>query len=301
MASGRRGFGGGFDHAGDPDHDPEAVDGTGPIDVAAVRRDDELINAIAGDGPVPTGSAEEYQLAMLLANWRAELVTPPLPSEPDLDAVVAAVNQEIGAREMWLSARSAGRRGRLRLVKPIGAAAACLAVIGGLTTLFSYNAHPGDPLWKVKQVVFSQQANSTQAQMDVRTDLDQAQVQIDQGDYGQAQQHLDHAALRANDVTDPSARQELMRRWNRLSRQVQADTAPASPPASAPQEHRPTPSAATTSQGRRPQDQSGVTTTAQQGFPLPQLPHLPAIQLPTIPGMPSAQPSVPETATPPSR
>src|SRR3977135_4132847 len=70
---------------------------TGPVDIAAVRRDDALIDAIASNGPVRTDSAEEYQLATLLADWRAELISPPLPGEPNLDEIVAAVNQEIGA------------------------------------------------------------------------------------------------------------------------------------------------------------------------------------------------------------
>jgi hypothetical protein len=291
MASGRRGFGGGSNHAGDPGEDPRAADGAGPVDVVAVRRDDELIDAIAADGPVPTSSSDEYQLAMLLANWRAELVSPPLPSAPDLDTVVEAVNLEIGARRQWAAGRTPGGRNRLRLVRPVGVAAACLAVIGGLTTAFSYSAHPGDPLWKVKQVVFSQQANSTQAQVDVGADLDQAQAQIDQGNAAGARQHLDKAALRANDVSDEAARQQLQNRWTRLSQQVRGLVAPSAPSGSQTTPRRSTAtSTPTTPSGHRPQTE---TTTTQPGFQLPQLPPLPTFQLPTIPGLPSTPPQPP--------
>ncbi|NKY86544.1 anti-sigma-D factor RsdA [Nocardia veterana] len=189
---------------------------TGPVDIAAVRRDDALIDAIAGDGPVATDSAEEYQLASLLANWRADIVEAPMPAGPDLDTVVAAVNQEIGAREARVNAH---RRGRLRLVRPLMGAAAAVAVIAGGTTAFSYGAQPGDPLWRVKEVVFSQQAQTTIAQR-ADDDLAKAQTLIDQGHPEQAKALLESASTNTTQVDDHARKQDLQTRWQHLLDQL---------------------------------------------------------------------------------
>ncbi|WP_051022141.1 anti-sigma-D factor RsdA [Nocardia pneumoniae] len=189
----------------------EASGDTGPVDIAAVRRDDALIDAIASDGPVHTDSAEEYQLATLLADWRAELIAPPMPAEPDLDAIVAAVNQEIGARQARIGAHAGGR---LRLLRPImGTAAALALVIGGMTA-FSYNAEPGDPLWRVKEVVFSEQAQTTVVQR-ADSDLTQASALVSQNPT-QAKERLERARETAEQVSDPEKRSELMTEWQRL-------------------------------------------------------------------------------------
>ncbi|MFE3058525.1 anti-sigma-D factor RsdA [Nocardia sp. NPDC059239] len=190
----------------------EASGDTGPVDIAAVRRDDALIDAISGDGPVQTGTSEEYQLAALLADWRAEIMAEPLPAGPDLDAIVAAVNQEIGARQARIGASN---RGRLRLVRPIlGAAAAMALVIGGLTA-FSYNASPGDPLWRVKEVVFSEQAQSTVVSR-ADSDLVQAQQLIAQGKADEAKPLMERAADNASQVNDSGKKDNLTDRWQQL-------------------------------------------------------------------------------------
>ncbi|TSE02078.1 hypothetical protein FOS14_01460 [Skermania sp. ID1734] len=261
---------------------------SGPVDIAAVRRDDELIDAIAGDGPVATGSSEEFQVAALLANWRAEIVTPPMPAGPDLDEIVALVNQEIGARQ----ARTVGGP-RLRLVRPILGAAAAIAVVVGGMTAFSYNASPGDPLWKVKQVVFSEQADSTMANLDATNDLDQARQLISQGDPIQAKQHLDSVQTRIPDVKDPSQHDDLVKRFNDLMDQLkkQLPVLPGAPAAStAPSSATSGTSASATSgqsNGASATTPASAPTSAGPVLPLPPgLPTLPS--LPTIPGLPTS-------------
>ncbi|MFC9998535.1 anti-sigma-D factor RsdA [Nocardia sp. NPDC127526] len=195
----------------------EASGDTGPVDIAAVRRDDALIDAIAGDGPVQTGTAEEYQLAALLADWRAEIMAEPMPAGPDLDTIVAAVNQEVGARQARSGARASGR---LRLVRPVAGVAAALALIFGGLTAFSYSAEPGDPLWRVKEVVFSEQAQTTVVQ---RADADMAQAQqlIQQGKPEQAAQVLESASANASQVNDAGKKDDLLERWQQLVAQLQ--------------------------------------------------------------------------------
>lgn len=200
---------------GSHDSGPSAAEDagdSGPVDIAAVRSDDALIDAIASDGPVRTDSPEEFQLASLLADWRADLLAEPMPAGPDLDTVVAAVNQEIGARQVRVGASS---RGRLRLVRPILGAAAALAVVFGGITAFSYSAAPGDPLWRVKEVVFSEQAQSTVVQH-ADDDLVAAQNLIAAGDNEQARVRLEKASATASQVNDSDKRDDLIARWNLL-------------------------------------------------------------------------------------
>ncbi|MRH88741.1 hypothetical protein GFY24_15030 [Nocardia sp. SYP-A9097] len=190
----------------------EAAGDTGPVDIAAVRRDDALIDAISGDGPVQTGTTEEYQLAALLANWRAEILDEPMPAGPDLDTIVAAVNQEIGARQARIGAQSGGR---LRLLRPILGSAAALALIFGGLTAFSYNANPGDPLWRVKEVVFSEQAQSTVVSR-ADNDLVQAQELINQGRPEQAKALLESASANVDQVNDNGKKDDLQDRWQQV-------------------------------------------------------------------------------------
>ncbi|MGW0181621.1 anti-sigma-D factor RsdA [Nocardia sp. NPDC003345] len=195
--------------------------GSEPVDIVAVRRDDELIDAIARGGPIPTESTEELQLATLLADWRAEIVAPPLPDAPDLDVVVAAVNQEIGARQARIGAQSGGR---LRLLRPIATTAAALALVFGGLSAFSYQAEPGDALWRVKEVVFSEQAQSTVVQY-ADDNLAAAQALLEQGKPEQARARMEQAAANATQVNDPVKRNELVERWNQLF-EVVRDKAP---------------------------------------------------------------------------
>lgn len=184
-----------------------------PVDIAAVRRDDQLIDSIVAGGSTTSDASDVNDIATLLANWRSEIVEPPLPSAPDLDDVVEAVEREIAAREMRVSGR-----GRLRVLRPIlGAAAAIAVVVGGLTAI-SYNAEPGDPLWNMKQVVFSSEADSTIANMDTTSDLQDAERLIALGQLHAAKVHLDQAADRVSDINDEIQRESVMAWVDRLQR-----------------------------------------------------------------------------------
>ncbi|MCP2317654.1 Anti-sigma-D factor RsdA to sigma factor binding region [Nocardia amikacinitolerans] len=267
---------------------------TGPVDIAAVRRDDALIDAIASDGPVQTDSAEEFQLAALLADWRAELITPPLPGDPDLDAVVAAVNQEIGARKVRVGAVN---RGRLRLVGPIAGTAAALALVFGGVTAFSYSAEPGDPLWRVKEVVFSEQAQTTVVQR-AGNELDQAERALAQNNPAQAKALLERASVNVDQVSDSGKKQDLQSEWQRLLTQLRG----ISPEAAAALEE------AVTSTQPRPSGTTGTTppTTTQPAQETTNtnqmVPPVSATTPPTTvavePSLPPTQPTRPTTQPP---
>ncbi|MGU3431690.1 anti-sigma-D factor RsdA [Actinomycetes bacterium M1A6_2h] len=285
-------------------HDPYAE--TGPIDIAAVRRDDMLIDAIAGDGPVATDSADEYRLAALLAEWRAEIVSPALPQNPDIDAVCAALESSLARSESDRRTRN-----HMRLLRPIaGAAAAVAFVIGGVTAI-SYNAMPGDPLWKVKEVVFTQQADSTVAQVDSTTTLQDAEKLIASGDVSTAKVKLDEAARTVPNVGDSAEREQLTDWWNRLSDELDKLLNPTPAPTPAPSTSATTTSttgsAPTTSPSYQlptlpiPSELPQLPTEIPSftlPFPLPSLPFPLPGQAPAPTSEPSAQLQAPVTTTP---
>ncbi|MFC4124827.1 anti-sigma-D factor RsdA [Nocardia rhizosphaerae] len=288
-----------------------------------MRSDDALIDAIASDGPVRTDSPEEFQLASLLADWRADLLAEPMPAGPDLDTVFAAVNQEIGARQVRVGASS---RGRLRLVRPLLGAAAALAVVFGGLTAFSYSAAPGDPLWRVKEVVFSEQAQSTVvARAD--DDLIAAQNLLDSGDPEQARVRLEKASATASQVDDQGKREDLIARWHLVRDQLAAkapeiaaklptmpptpgSTKPTSPAPVTPAPGTPAPTAPTGpgSGTTEPTDPSVppviMNTPGPETKPVvptepvePTAPTQPPVE-PTAPTQPPVEPTVPPTTPP---
>lgn len=283
----------------------EGAGDSGPVDIAAVRRDDALIDAIAGGGPVQTDSPEEFQLASLLADWRAELVAPDLPADPDLDTVFAAVNQEIGARKVRVSAAN---RGRLRLVGPIAGTAAALALVFGGVTAFSYNAEPGDPLWRVKEVVFSEQAQTTVvARAD--SELTQAQQAIEQGNAAQARALLERAQVNVSQVSDDSTKQDLATQWQRLLAELRGispeiaaqleqtldPTAPTTPGSTTPVP--PTSDVTNTIMGVPPESSTTQEPSDTEPTEPPTRPTTPPVDT-TAPTTPPVEPTTPPTSAP---
>ncbi|MFE7419744.1 anti-sigma-D factor RsdA [Rhodococcus sp. NPDC057529] len=291
-----RGLARGIKRNGNPDADLPGDDA--PVDVAAVRRDDALIDAIAGGGPVATDSPEQYELALLLTNWRADIVSTPMPAGPLLDDVIAAIDASDNAR----SARGAAR-GKLRLLRPIAGAAAAIAVVMGGATIFSYDAEPGDPLWSVKSVVFSQQADSTVAQIDTTSQLQEAERLIAAGDAESAKNLLDGAADRSGGVRDADLRNELDVWRAKLAAELEK-MAPTTPPAATTTPGTTTtdaPSQATSLPATVPGTPGSTTVPGAELLPgtqLPtdlQIPGLPPIPLPQLPTLPPQPPLPPET------
>ena len=182
-----------------------------PLDIAAVRHDDALIDSIAADREFECADADERLIAALLTDWRSAIVDLPMPDAPDLDLVAAEVHSSITARRY----RMASLNG-LRILRPVMSAAAVLAIIVGGLSVFSYNATPASPLWGVKEVMFSEQAASTVARMDAADELSKADTAISSGNPTQAISHLETAASRAQAVNDTDAHDQIIGRISEL-------------------------------------------------------------------------------------
>lgn len=195
---------------GDTGTDP-AVDGA-MVDIAAVWRDDALIERVARGETFTSKNADEQQLATLLMNWRSDLLSSELPVDPDVDEIVAAIDRETKAQDDLANSRH-----KRRVLRSIAGICAALALVFGATAAFAYSAGPSDPLWKVKQVVFNDEANSTMAQTDAKAELQKAEDLISVGNRAAARDHLDLARDRISDVDDATSRDALLERLNELT------------------------------------------------------------------------------------
>ncbi|GAB19716.1 hypothetical protein GOEFS_094_00150 [Gordonia effusa NBRC 100432] len=171
-----------------------------PLDMHAVRADDEFLEALARDMPVSTSDDAEYQLAGLLAGWRHDLLSEPAPEFPSIDEVERAI---IASQPR--PARKAAVR-HLRLAS--GAAAVVVVAAAGLTVL-SQGAAPGDPLWGVKKVVFAEQASQTQAATNAQQNLERAEEALSRGETQQAQSLVNQAAQDLKPVRDEKTRKQM--------------------------------------------------------------------------------------------
>ncbi|WP_188584684.1 anti-sigma-D factor RsdA [Gordonia jinhuaensis] len=196
--------------------DTGVADDTSPADLSAVNATDELIDALIADRPVRASTADDRALVDLLGEWREEILAEPDTGHPTLEDV----EFETARRQ-----RVAAHRRSMRVIKFVGAAAALIIVaFGGLTAL-SHSASPGDPLWSVKQVMFSKQADSTLASSEVGNDLDRAEQALHAGQTGAALSYVDRAEKRLGKVSDRGTRDAMSSRISKLLATI--TTAPA--------------------------------------------------------------------------
>lgn len=162
--------------------------------------DDVLLDALAAGSRAPEGD----QLAGLLAAWRADLDTAPLPAlRPATEQDDVMVAPPIPAQR-----RHPFRRPR-RVSRPLTVAvAAAVFVFGGLT-FASATAAPGTPLWPITRIIFGDTAKSRLAQQEAQHLLDQARTAAATGDRLRAGQLVEQARVQIGQITDSEARQRL--------------------------------------------------------------------------------------------
>ena len=264
-------------HRADAGDDP--VDG--PVDLAAVRSDDALIDAVHGRHA--DAVAAEDGLAAVLSAWRAEVDAVPMPELVTLYEAVAAV--AAGAREQELPAtarpirptRSNGVRALRRLPFAVAAAASVVAVIGFSVAV--HGAMPGQALWGVSKVVFTDRAASVEKAASAQSSIDGADAALGRNDYATARSLLAAAGEQIDGVR-PQDRDDLVSEQRRL----QSSLTPAVPPS-------PTTSLDTSSA------HAGTSTTAPTTSPSTTT-TTPAVPVPPVPTTGSSTPSAtPTTST----
>ncbi|WP_078314607.1 anti-sigma-D factor RsdA [Mycobacterium sp. D16Q16] len=181
----------------------------GPEDLAALRRTNRMIDAIAADLPVATSDSDEYAVAMMLAAWREDVGREPMPAKPTLGQARNAL-------------RDRGGRSRL-LATTVGSAAAVTLLFGGFGAAV-YQSHPGDALYGLRTSLFGAgpAVRTDPVVLSAQTELAQVEKLISQGDWEGAQQQLGVAAARVNEVGDAQQKAELASRVQQAEVRIDA-------------------------------------------------------------------------------
>lgn len=203
--------------------------------LAAVRNSDRFVDALAGCGPVVPQDAADAELAALLGGWRDEMRWPPatgLIAEAD---AVAALNAGLAEKRPGLDrdrrAFTQPRSSR-RGLSAVGATAAAVLCIGGFGAVVA-GAGPGDALYGIRTMLFgaSKQVRDDQVGLAAKTELNQVQDLIAQGDWEQAQDKLVAVSTQVATIDDEQQKQELLDQFNNLSAKVvERDPAATAPP-----------------------------------------------------------------------
>ena len=203
-----------FPRAGYPNGDPLEM----PADLTAVQADDVLLDLIGREGHAP-GPADD-ELTRMLSAWRQEVQAAPVAELVDTDTALAIIQ---GAR------RPARRRNPV--FGPIAAAAAVLVIAFSAVGLVAKSAQPGDQLWGVTQVLYSDYARSVETAAAVRTELSDANTALRQGKPDRARAALLHVQQQLPVIAESEGRTDLTARHRQLEEMLQgAPEGSATPP-----------------------------------------------------------------------
>ncbi len=211
-----------------------------PIDLCALRDDDELVEALAAGlsapaTPVAPGRDPdiEAELVAMLAAWVAEVrpegtrsASPAVFATATLaaghDAGVAATGHlatgdrsgDEPAHRPVADELTARRGGRHRspaptIVRRLAVAAAFVVVVSSGVTIGASRAVPGEPLWGISTVVFADRARSVEAAADVTSVLATARTALSEGRTVDAARAIAIVRARLVDVRDAEGHDQL--------------------------------------------------------------------------------------------
>ncbi|MDQ3113723.1 MAG: anti-sigma-D factor RsdA [Actinomycetota bacterium] len=181
-----------------------------PVDLAAVQADDALLNALCGPNPSPEGS--DARLTQVLMAWRREVDTEPMTPLVDTDTALAVVAR---------ARRPEPRRGSVLV--PFAAAAAVLVIAFSGVGVGVRAAEPGDRLWSLTKVLYTEHARSVEAAVEVREQLKQADTALEEGrpeDAGAALQQVEQELAAV--APDEKGRAELLVKRNELRQSLES-------------------------------------------------------------------------------
>jgi hypothetical protein len=186
---------------------------TQPLDSEAVRRDDELLDALAFGELVD--AYDDDETAQLLLGWRDDIVHSPV--------VVARQSPTPAGRPLGLSRR-------VCVAAAVGVIAA--GSIGSVAA--ASVAEPGSPLWPITRVVYTERAQSLEARESALSNLKKAQQAAAKRKPDEAKHLLDEALKQADLVRPGDDRAGLKSQVRQVLATIQSPTgspaASASPP-----------------------------------------------------------------------
>lgn len=228
MAVDKRGFGralrfqgsgsAGTDHAGYfAVDDPLATEASEPVDMAQVRADDAFIEDLANANWSTDAEAVDERMASLLLSWRDDVNSESLGPVIDLDTAVAAIR---GAPRPPV---------KRQLFGSLAAAAAVLIIAFTGVGFAARDAVPGNPLFGVTKVLYSDKAKSVEAAVAVRTQLDAANEALDSGRFDEAQAALVQAKEKLPVVAAEDGQGALVAQTEQLIARIEEQQRPDEP------------------------------------------------------------------------
>jgi hypothetical protein len=179
-----------------------------PADLAALQADDALLDLIGSGRHIPSDSDDE--LTRVLSAWRREVHAEPVRQLVDTRTALAVI-------------RAAARRPARRRHPVYGSAAAAAAVLviafSGVG-LVAKSAQPGDHLWGVTQVLYSDYARSVETAAAVRTELNEAKVALNQGHPERARAALAHVQQQLPAIGESEGLTDLTSRHRQLEQRL---------------------------------------------------------------------------------
>jgi hypothetical protein len=239
-------------------------DDASEFDLSLVHADDEYLDLLGGVNLDSADGVPHDQLSELLMSWRRDVETEPIGDLVDEQLATVTVQ-----------AARLRRKRRPRLLVPVAAAAAVLAIAFAGVGLAARDAQPGDTLWALTKVLYSDHARSVEAAEAVKADLREAQDALTDGNVDEAKSKLEAAHAVLSTVSGEDGKTELEKRHAQLLAQI-----PGNPSGEAPSPPQPNPTTV-------PED-PGTGTGSETGT-----------ESPTDPGTSETPPSDPETTTPP--
>ncbi len=178
-----------------------------PADLAAVQADDALLDMIAA-GHTPSDADDE--LTRVLAAWRSEVRAEPVPELVDTSAALATIRA---------AARQPARR-RNPVFGSAAAAAAVFVIAFSAVGLVAKSAQPGDHLWGMTQVLYSDYARSVETAAAVRTELNEANTALKQNNPERARAALQRVQQQLPVVGEAEGRTDLTARHRQLEQRL---------------------------------------------------------------------------------
>lgn len=179
-----------------------------PVDLAAVQADEALLNMLGGGQRVPSDT--DAELTRVLVAWRRDVESEPFGDLVDPDSAAAAIG----------TARRASRR-KHPMLGPVAAAAAVLVIAFSAVGLVAKSAQPGDQLWGVTKVLYSDYARSVEAAKTVSTELNTADTALKQGKTQEAKQSLERAQKQLAEIAEAEGHTQLVTQHRHLEEMLQ--------------------------------------------------------------------------------
>ena len=191
----------------------------GPLDVSALRADDELLTALCSFDHSLADTDQDPELKSLLLSWRLDV---------DAEPIAELVDTETAMRAIERSVRD--QRHRPRYLVPLASAAAVLVIMFAGMSLAARGAQPGDALGGLSEVLYTDHARSVEAAATVRADLTHASQALEQGHLGEARTMLQAAQASLPAVDNADGKADLQTQQQSLLNQLNATTSNTAPP-----------------------------------------------------------------------